>query len=344
MLLKGLVLAGAMLMGSGSAALTAGHRSRPGRGRGHPTHTTTKANPTPTTSTSAPPPTTPGQHLPAPLYGATIDDVAGMSTVLSDEAGLPFKPTTRVVLDNASATQFTSAIGQLHGGSYVMAEILDSSDMANVSNTQVDADTKSYTSTFGSNVDIWEVGNEVNGNWTGSYASVSQKIQTMYNDVKAYTPSALTALTLYYNNPSGGPASNCGDGTSELTPEQFTQPSVIADGVNYVLLSYYPTQCGNYEPSSAQVAADVAALHTLYPNAQIGFGELGTPNQTTSSGVSQANQIMHWGYSLNLNLPYYIGGYFWWYGEEDVFGQDGGCGCMKSDLATAFSAEHAALG
>ena len=38
MLLKGLVLAGAMLMGSGSAALTAGHRSRPGRGRGHPTH------------------------------------------------------------------------------------------------------------------------------------------------------------------------------------------------------------------------------------------------------------------------------------------------------------------
>jgi hypothetical protein len=285
--------------------------------------------------------------LPSPLYGVTIDDVAGMSTVLADEAALPFKPTTRVVLDNAPASGFTSAIAQLHGVSNVMGEILDSSDMSSVSDSQVDADTKAYLSAFGSNVDVWEVGNEVNGNWTGSYASVIQKVETMYNDVKAASPSALTALTLYYNNPSGGPADNCGDGTSELTPEQFTQqyvPAAMASGLNYVLLSYYPTQCGDYEPSSAQVASDVEALHALYPNAQIGFGELGTPNQTSASSVSQANQIMQWGYSLNPGLSYYVGGYFWWYGEEDVFGQDSGCGCMTSDLATAFNAEHASLG
>lgn len=47
---------------------------------------------------------------------------------------------------------------------------------------------------------------------------------------------------------------------------------------------------------------------------------------------------MQWGYSLNPGPRYYIGGYFWWYGEEDVFGQDGGCGRLKADFATAFSA------
>jgi hypothetical protein len=293
---------------------------------------------------SAPPPTaTPGQSL----YGVTLDDVSGMSTVIADEAALPYKSTTRVVLDHAAADQFTSPIQQLHGTSNVMALILDSAGMSKISNAQVDSDTRAYTSAFGSNVDIWEIGNEVNGNWTGSYSSVSQKMQTMYNDVKVYNPNAMTALTLYYNNPSGGPADNCGDGTSELTPQQFTQqyvPSSMANGLNYVLLSYYPTQCGNYEPTSAQLASDVKALHALYPNAKIGFGELGTPNAASNSSASQASQIMQWGYSLNPGLPYYIGGYFWWYGAEDVFGQAGGCGCLRSALSTAYGAEHSALG
>lgn len=75
--------------------------------------------------------------------------------------------------------------------------------MADVSDAQVDADTNAYLSAFGANVDISEVGNEVNGNSTGSYDSVSQKVQTMYNDVKAANPNARTALTLYYNYPAG---------------------------------------------------------------------------------------------------------------------------------------------
>ena len=307
---------------------------------------TEPASTTTGTTTGTPPPSPPTTTSTSPMFGVTIDGVSGMSTVMSAEAAMPYKATTRVVLDNAAASQFTSAISQLHGHSPVMAEILDSATMAGVSNTQVDSATKSYTSAFGSNVDIWEVGNELNGNWTGSYSTVGQKMQTMYNDVKAVNPNATTALTLYYNNPSGGPASNCGDGTSELTPEQYTQqyvPPAIANGLDYVLLSYYPTQCGNYEPTSAQVAKDVEALHALYPNAKIGFGELGTPNAATSSSATQANQIMQWGYSLNPGESYYIGGYFWWYGAQDVFGQSG-CGCMTSDLNTAFNAEHAAIG
>jgi hypothetical protein len=151
-------------------------------------------------------------------------------------------------------------------------------------------------------------------------------------------------LTLYYNNPTGGPGHNCGDGLSELTPEQFTQeyvPAAIAHGLDYVWLSYYPTQCGNFEPTSAQVASDVTALHELYPNARIGFGEVGLPQPATSRSASRAKQIMQWAYGLNPGLSYYVGGYFWWYGAEDCFGS-GPLG--PGALARAFAFEHGAIG
>ena len=89
-------------------------------------------------------------------------------------------------------------------------------------------------------------------------------------------------------------------------------------GLDYVLLSYYPTQCEGREPSSHEVALALEALHRLYPRAQLGFGEVGLPAPVTRRTLAQAEQIMRWAYSLAPGLPYYDGGYFWWYGSEDV--------------------------
>ena len=50
---------------------------------------------------------------------------------------------------------------------------------------------------------------------------------------------------------------------------------------------------------------------------------------------------MHWAYSLAPGLPYYIGGYFWWYGAEDVLR---GRAPLRGALGAAFEAERAALG
>jgi hypothetical protein len=49
-----------------------------------------------------------------------------------------------------------------------MGELVDSSDMILYTLQQYHGRTAQYLSTLGSKIDIWEVGNEVNGNWTGT--------------------------------------------------------------------------------------------------------------------------------------------------------------------------------
>ena len=49
---------------------------------------------------------------------------------------------------------------------------------------------------------------------------------------------------------------------------------------------------------------------------------------------------MHWAYSLNPQLPYYAGGYFWWYGAQDALRKRAP---LHEALAQAFEEESAAL-
>ena len=137
---------------------------------------------------------------------------------------------------------------------------------------------------------------------------------------------------------------NCGDGPEELTPVQFSQqyvPSEVADGLSYVLLSYYPTECHRREPASEEVASYMQQLHALFPNAALGFGEVGLPRPAKRATREKAEQIMRWAYSLDPGLPYYIGGYFWWYGAEDALRP----GSLLHDaLGAAFEEEAEALG
>jgi hypothetical protein len=194
-------------------------------------------------------------------------------------------------------------------------------------------------STLGSNIDIWEIGNEVNGNWTGPYTSGAQTVINTYQQVAQ--AGHRSALTLYEN--SWAP-DNCGDGTSELTPQQYSSrylPASVRAGIDYLLLSWYPTQCpgltGNVPAST--ITTEVQGLHALYPNALIGFGELGLPNPTQPSTEARAQAIMAYYYAITINQPYYIGGYFWWYWDEDL-----NLTGMPAALHNAFTAEQAALG
>ena len=278
--------------------------------------------------------------LPAPLFGVTVDEIRQLPSITRSLAALPRRATTRVVFDVFQPAQYyVHAVETMHGVSGVMGELLDSSDEQSISSAELKRRAEAYVSALGENVDIWEVGNEVNGSWTGNYATAAEKLTVAFDAVSA--PGGRTALTLFANN--FGP-DNCGDGSAELTPLQFSQryvPGRVAAGLNYVLLSYYPTQCRGREPSSAEVASSLEALHAIYPNAALGFGEVGMPRRVRRSMLAKAEQIMRWAYSLNPGLPYYVGGYFWWYGAEDALR---GRALLGGALASAFEEEHAALG
>jgi len=288
---------------------------------------------------SKPPPPPPLQLPGSPLWGVTLDHVSGLTPTLSTLATLPEPASVRVYFDvHEPASYYATPVARIAAVGQVMGELLDSSDEQAISVSAMRQRTESYVQALGGDVAIWEVGNEVNGNWTGDPATVAEKLDAAYEVVTA--AGGRTALTLYENNL--GPE-HCGDGEAEPTPLQYARsyiPQSVADGLDYVLLSYYPTQCGGAEPSAAALAGELQELHAVFPHALLGFGEVGLPRPANRRTLSQASQIMHWAYSLSPQLPYYAGGYFWWYGAQDALRRRAP---LHEALAQAFEEESAAL-
>lgn len=282
-------------------------------------------------SQAAPPPASAvsPQRLPGPLYGVTVDGIDNLGQVLDALRAMPQRPTTRIVFDRQqSPGYYASAVGAMHPVSYVMGELLDSSDASRVSTTALRRRVDAYLAALGGRIDVWEIGNEVNGNWLGPYPEVEAKLVTAYDAVSA--ARRRTALTLYYNV-------GCGDGASELDPLSFSRrfvPARVRDGLNFVLLSYYEQNCRGLRPSASAWTSYFAALHRLYPNARLGFGEVGLTEPARWSTLGYAEGMIRYYYGLAIRLPYYVGGYFWWYCDED---------CVPYRSAPLFAAVRRAL-
>ncbi|MGB7053413.1 MAG: hypothetical protein WBG41_17755 [Acidimicrobiales bacterium] len=275
-----------------------------------------------------------------PVFGVTVDSVGGLAAIVAAERALPDRPTTRVYMSiEEPASYYAAAVSKLDGVGTVMGELLDSSDARHIGVAAFQRRVESYLSVLGDSVGIWEVGNEVNGDWTGPYSAGAAKLQEAYEDVAAV--GGRTALTLYANE--YGP-DHCGDGSGEPTPAEYSEEHVspaVRDGLTYVFESYYPTQCYDVLPTDAQVASEMEQLREVYPHALLGFGEVGLPHPANAHDVATAERVMSWAYGLDPRVRGYVGGYFWWYAREDAFF---GKAPLRVALDAAFDSEHAVLG
>jgi len=235
------------------------------------------------------------------VFGVTIDGINKLSNTVTSLKNLHYKPTTRIVFDEwVAATQYVTAVNQIHPVSFIMGELLDSYYMKQYNLTQYTDRTNEYVNQFGSSVDIWEIGNEVNGEWCGTISDVVAKINAAYNIVIA--KHLKTELTVYYNK-------GCCNKNNEMF--YWINKNISASmrtGLDYVLISYYEDDCNGLQPNWKQV---FDSLHTLFPNSKIGFGECGT------STASKKASYMRRYYTMNVTTPKYIGGYFWWYYRQD---------------------------
>lgn len=205
--------------------------------------------------------------VPEPLYGVTIESVekylrdAGrdpdkqMKPVL-DSLQLARRPTVRFVFnrwenfeDELKTYQATAHSARRHA--YVLGEILDSQLVKEFSEDCYRYRAASYVEKLGDDVDIWEVGNEVNGGWVREHETswvkaeaeaVRDKISAAYRVV--HDAGGKTALTLYLND--DGKGNHCWKFRQE---EMFAwlDKYVTADmreGLDYVLVSYYEDDPG----------------------------------------------------------------------------------------------------
>ncbi len=236
------------------------------------------------------------------VYGVTIDAVNNLNSIVASLAHHSYRMTTRIVFDEwQPATNYAVAVNRIDSVSNIMGEILDSYYVKDYSIQQYKDRSDEYITAFGGKVDIWEIGNEVNGEWLGPRDSVMAKI--FYAFTRAEKMNYVTAMTLYYNH-------NC---WSNPRHEMFrwiheNVNQKMKYGLDYVFVSYYEDDCNNYQPNWQQV---FDSLHVIFPNSKLGIGECGT------SYSNRKEEYINRYYSMNITSKGFIGGYFWWYYKQD---------------------------
>lgn len=245
------------------------------------------------------------------VFGVTIDDISDASTIKDSLSSLAKRPFARIVFDEyVQPSYYKNTVADFHTVANIMGEILDSYYVQEYSQKDYEQRTRDYINAMADEVDIWEVGNEINGEWLGRDAI--DKAAAAYDIVKAAGES--TALTLYYNGTydHGEPtANNCWE-----NPENQMQvwaeknvPEHMKLNLDWVLVSFYEEDCENISPDWDQVFSD---LHAIFPNSKLGFGEVG------SSNSFQKETILRRYYGMNRIRPEFVGGFFWWYFKQDM--------------------------
>jgi hypothetical protein len=246
-----------------------------------------------------------------PIFGVTIDDISNPSAIKKSLSSLARYPFARIVFDEyVQAAYYKDTVRDFHAVAGIMGEILDSYYVKEYSQKAYEQRTRNYVQAMAEDVDIWEVGNEINGEWLGQGAM--DKAAAAYDIVNAAGEPA--ALTLYYNGSydNGTPtAYNCWESPKHQMHvwAQKNVPKRMKEGLDWVLVSFYEEDCENISPDWDQVFAD---LHEIFPNSKLGFGEVGTRNN------SQKEEILRRYYSMHRIRPEFIGGFFWWYYKQDM--------------------------
>ena len=241
------------------------------------------------------------RNIPSPIVGVTIDDVDSLSSIVESLDTLSHKPTARIVFDEfVPASRYVEAVDEIHNVSYVMGELLDSFYVKDYSVNAYLERTEEYLNALGSKVDIWEIGNEINGDWLGDTPSVLAKMTGAYDMVNQR--GGKTALTLYHDQKSEWMHS----WAETHVPERMKQ------GLDYVFVSFYEDDQNGIKPDWPAVFKRLAIM---FPNSKVGFGEVGTKFRSRKTAYLERY------YNMEIAQQNFVGGYFWWYFKQDMVPQ-----------------------
>jgi hypothetical protein len=297
--------------------------------------------------------TSPAQSaVPVPIHGVTADnkndirDSTFLPKLLESLRHLSAKPTVRIVYTPGnkdgyfSASSYLEATKQIKSLGYVFGQPVDSFYIRCFTPAEHLNRFKDYVSTLGSLVDIWEVGNEINGEWlfgdtkdcvpkasvnSTSQADVVSKMVETYDYLKSQR--RITALTLYYNTPCRRP-----DANEMFTWANASIPARMKTGLDYLLVSYYELDCNGYKPDWQPVFSQLAAM---FPNSKLGISEFGWSETKASDPIIKDLVQRH--YAIHPSVPNWVGGGFYWEFAIDMVPYDPAPGSLWSTINTAMA-------
>lgn len=237
------------------------------------------------------------------LYGITIDDSwydkYKIEDIVAAVDSMGVKPTVRIVMTNdKSADEYKDLFFKLSKVAYIMASPVDSYYMKEYEDSSGYLERfKNAYEVLGEYVDIWEIGNEINGTeWIKQEDRlIMDKVITANKYIKSQ--GGKTALTLYLYYPE---------------KEMFlwidkNVPRELARDVDYALISYYEDDNEGHKPKWQQVFDE---FEKRFPYSMIGIGECGnTAKKATNHSKAKMAKAY---YSMEIDNEKYVGGYFWW--------------------------------
>jgi hypothetical protein len=250
------------------------------------------------------------------IYGVTLDNDAGISHAdlaaqTAALAALPRRPVARIVADiGTRPVDFAESLPAVHRVADVVLELGDSSEVKGVAPAAYGAWARALTTRYAPDVDIWEIGNEVNGEWAGTPVEETARIALATSAVRAI--GGQTMLTLYYNP-------GCWE---KRGSELFTWlaaghlPRDLARSLDYVTISYYPGDCNGYWPSAAGWQRVFDRLHARFPRSKLGFGEAGTSSK--APGAAARLELWRRYVAVQIRGDRYVGLGLWWTWAEDA--------------------------
>lgn len=249
----------------------------------------------------------------SPVVGVTFDD-PGRRDALAPARELAGSgtPWVRFVFDLTEGPQaYAEDVAAARAaGVHVLGQFLDSSQLAQVDVPRWRARVQAYVAGL-PDVEWWEVGNEVNGAWTGS--DVAVKTLWAARHVRENS-SARTLVTFYWQLGEGEPEESLFTWAAEHLPDE------ALDDVDDLGLSVYPQE----HPLGASLERVLRTLRAAYPGKRLLISELGY-------GAPDLQELWWWGARDDLRAGraavarFYAaacqgaadGGTFWWYFLQD---------------------------
>ena len=223
--------------------------------------------------------------------------------------------------DAEEMTGWRNTVEALHAqGGQALVQICDSHDLAALTDsawdTRVDTLIKALP-----NVDAWEIGNEIGGDWLGT--GPVAKAQRAAKAVRERT-SATTVLTLYYQLGQADP-------TYSLFSYAVRElPASIRELIDVVGLSVYP----QLHPLGTAADRVLSTLEAVFSSSRIAVTELGYGGADLDAGpwwfgsasdpVAARTAVAEHVTGAALGRSDAWGAPFWWYYLEDQVGTPGG--------------------
>ena len=223
--------------------------------------------------------------------------------------------------DAEEMTGWRNTVEALHAqGGQALVQICDSHDLAALTDsawdTRVDTLIKALP-----NVDAWEIGNEIGGDWLGT--GPVAKAQRAAKAVRERT-SATTVLTLYYQLGQADPT------YSLFSYAARELPASIRELIDVVGLSVYP----QLHPLGTAADRVLSTLEAAFSSSRIAVTELGYGGADLNAGpwwfgsasdpVAARTAVAEHVTGAALGRSDAWGAPFWWYYLEDQVGTPGG--------------------